>query len=163
MEGEEVITTPEDLQHEADEEPVYDKTTEVLHDLQNSAQLWSKLVALTGGLMAFHKCSWQMLSWVPEKGQMRMRTMEEIRGSMHLEDHKGMKSKIKHKAHTAINVGLGFSIAPTGSMTEEFKLRLTQAKECSLKVVTATHNTAEAWLVLMMRILPKVTYLFMLT
>ena len=37
--------------------PLDDEVSTVIMRLQSSAQLWAMLVALTGGLMAFHKCS----------------------------------------------------------------------------------------------------------
>ena len=121
------------------------------------------LVALTGGLMAFHKCSWQVLAWLAINGRMVMRARDSIIGDIYLKDHRGISSKIRFKEATSPNIGLGFSLCPTGTMKYEFELRLAQAKDCATKLATTTLTTTEAWLALVTRILPKVTYPFMLT
>eukprot|EP00970_Alexandrium_tamarense_P018080 scaffold13317_cov92-Alexandrium_tamarense.AAC.3 len=38
---------------------------EAIGRLQTSAQIWADIVAATGGLMAFHKCNWQILAFTP--------------------------------------------------------------------------------------------------
>jgi len=121
------------------------------------------LVAMTGGLMAFHKCSWQVLAWMTDKGRMIMRNRDTTLGDIHLSDHRGISSKINFKEHDKPNVGLGFSLVPTGTMAFEFANRLQQAKDCATSLGTATLTTTEAWLALVTRVLPKVTYPFMLT
>ena len=74
-----------------------------------------------------------------------------------------MESKIKYKAEDKPSVGLGFSIVPTGDQSYEYSKRLEQARDSVRKVATATLSVTEAWILLTTRILPKVTYPFMLT
>ena len=73
-EGEEVIPEVDD----DGEIPEDDYITEVIGILQQSAQFWSDLVALTGGLMAFHKCTWQILTWMIKNGEVIMRHRDHI-------------------------------------------------------------------------------------
>ena len=42
--------------------PLDDEVSTVIGRLQQSAQTWAMLIALTGRLVAFHKCSWQVLA-----------------------------------------------------------------------------------------------------
>ena len=92
---------------------------------------WSTLVAATGGLMAFHKCSWQVLSWRDVNGYMLPQSDENTNLHLQLTDHHGSTSTIHHKSNMDPNEGLGFSLCPTGSQRLEFNKRLNQVKECS--------------------------------
>ena len=47
---------------EGDINQSHDPATEVIQNLQHSAQTWTSLVGTVGGLMAFHKCNWQILT-----------------------------------------------------------------------------------------------------
>lgn len=136
---------------------------ETMHILQACAQMWVYLVLTIGHLMAFHKCSWQLLAYKPVDGRMIPMTSDDRQGNLHLHDLNGIHSKITHKKNDNPNVGLGFSIAPLGDQEPEYQKRLAQAKFCASCISTATFTTAEAWLALVTRVLPKVTYPFMLT
>ena len=44
--------------------PSTNTTAECIENLNHHAQVWTKLIAITGGPLCFHKCYWQMLSWI---------------------------------------------------------------------------------------------------
>jgi len=44
----------------------------VVKDLQTSAQVWSNLVNICGGLIALHKCNWQLIAWELASGHLTM-------------------------------------------------------------------------------------------
>ena len=132
-------------------------------NLQHSSQVWASLVATIGHLMAFHKCCWQMLAWTGVNGKLVPRSSDDTNGSIHLQDHRGVSSKIKYKHHDKPNVGLGFSLTPLGEQTFEFEKRLGQARACAVAISTASMSVTETWLAFVTRVLPKVTYPFMLT
>lgn len=135
----------------------------VMEAMQRSAQLWTNLVMMVGGLMAFHKCLWQLLAWKGSKGRLVPRSRDEISGEISLCDHQGLQSNIEYLEYTKPNVGLGFSLTPLGDQQPEFTKRLKQARECALKLTGCYLSTGEAWLMLVTRIISKVTYPFMLT
>ena len=49
---------------EGDVDPADDSATEVIQNLQHSLQTWTSLAGTVGGIMAFHKCNWQILTWL---------------------------------------------------------------------------------------------------
>ena len=79
---------------EGDIDPADDPATEVIQNLQHSAQTWTSLVGTVGGLMALHKCNWQILTWLVNYGDMVPREQDTINGYMHLTDHRGQQSLI---------------------------------------------------------------------
>ena len=94
--------------------------------------------------MAFHKCSWQILTWLSNDRDMVPRELNTIIGDIHLTDHRGQRSLIKYKAHTEASVGLGFLLPLLDSQEYELKKILEQTKECLAKVAAASLSFAEA-------------------
>ena len=94
--------------------------------------------------MAFHKCSWQILTWLSNDRDMVPRELNTINGDIHLTDHRGQRSLIKYKAHTEANVGLGFLLTLLESQEYELNKILEQTKECLAKVVTSRLSFVEA-------------------
>eukprot|EP00956_Cyclotella_meneghiniana_P031386 scaffold82298_cov45-Cyclotella_meneghiniana.AAC.6 len=45
--------------------PITETAEEGAENIEKSAQLWSILISLVGQAFTFHKCFWQMLSWMP--------------------------------------------------------------------------------------------------
>ena len=137
---------------------------EVLKNLHHHSQLWSNLVAAIGGLMAFHKCNWQLLIWMAVSGYYVMTSRNQFKEEeIELEDHQGTKTKIDYKPHTKPNKGLGFLVCPNADQKPEFVFRLKQAKWCASRLF-GVHLTGQmAWLALVTRVIPKVTYCFGLT
>jgi hypothetical protein len=143
--------------------PNTNTVAEAVDNMQHHAGIWAALVAATGGLMAFHKCHWQILAWIAVSGFYLMMTDRKIIGDLHLKDHKGKTFSIPRKNALLPNPGLGFLICPNADQSFEFKKRLTQVKECADRVRTAAITGPEAWLALITRVLPRITYPFGLT
>jgi hypothetical protein len=81
---------------------------EAIGKLQTSAQIWADIVAATGGLMAFHKCNWQILAFTLVGGYVLPQSRNKFEEcNIHLRNHKGMRSKIDYNRHTDANKGLG--------------------------------------------------------
>jgi hypothetical protein len=102
-------------------------------------------------------------AWIAVGGYYLMMTDRKIKGELCLEDHKGKTFSIPRKNALLPNLGLGFLICPNADQSFEFKKRLTQAKECAGRVRTAAITGTEAWLTLVTRVLPRITYPFGLT
>jgi hypothetical protein len=64
---------------------------------------------------------------------------------------------------TKPNPGLDFLICPTADQRFEFEKRLQQARDTAARVSTSTLTTADAWLGLITRALPRITYALCLT
>jgi len=103
------------------------------------------------------------LVWLAKDWDIIPRERNTIKGDIHLTDHHSQRSLIKYKMHTDANTGLGFLLTLLGCQDFELKKRLEQTKECAAKVAATSLPFAKAWLALITRILPKVTYLMMLT
>eukprot|EP01082_Thalassiosira_pseudonana_P000144 g43.t1 g43 contig1:96394-97323(+) len=137
---------------------------EAIGRLQTSAQIWADIVAATGGLMAFHKCNWQILAFTPVGGYVLPQSRNRFsRCDIHLRNHKGMSSKIEYKRHTDANKGLGVTMCPTGDQKPKFMRRLTQMRECVARIATSSLSLTEAYLALKTRVLPMITYSFPVT
>lgn len=80
--------------------------TTVVTQLQHSAQTWNNLINIPGGLLAYHKCNWQLIAWATASGYMDMITNTDHTLVIH--DGKGATSKIDFLPPNASNVGLGF-------------------------------------------------------
>ncbi len=86
-----------------------------------------------------------------------------VQRELRLKDHRGQWFSIKRQAATKPNPSLGFLLCPTGNQLYEFEKRLKQAKECANRVATTPLSVHDAWLALVARVLPRVTYPFGLT
>jgi hypothetical protein len=134
-----------------------------MDNMEHHEQMWVALVAATGGLLALHKCTWQILAWVAIAGCYLMASETTVKRELRLKDHRGSWFGIRRQAATKPNPSLGFLLCPTGNQTFEFEKRLKQEKECASRVATATLTQHKAWLALVTRVLPRVTYPFGLT
>ena len=134
-----------------------------IHLTEECAQQLTWGMEMVGQRMAFHKCNFQVLSWVNENGTLRPRDNDEMTGDIHLVDNDGIKSKITQKSYKKPNVGLGLHLTPMGDQTSEYNHRLQQAKDCAAAVGPVRLSQWESYIAVMTRILPKVTYPFALT
>jgi hypothetical protein len=95
---------------------------EGVRTLQHHAQMWAVLVAVTGQLLAFHKCSWQLIVWLAVNGYYIMASRTNFDNeNVILTDHNGMESTIEYKSHREHNKGLGFLMCPDENQDPEFK------------------------------------------
>ncbi|KAL7552654.1 hypothetical protein ACHAWF_015884 [Thalassiosira exigua] len=89
---------------------------EVAHMLQESAQAWSDLTALTGGLISLHKCSWNLMSYKFEDGIPQL--VEDVGQTLEIKDGKGATAAIDYKRPSEPNDGLGVMMCPDGDWVQ---------------------------------------------
>ena len=131
-----------------------DAIPRVVKSLQHSAQIWSNLVQICGGLIALHKCNWQLIAWEYNHGHMRMVSSTTER--LVMEDGNGTYSVIDFLPPDQPNVGLGFRICPNGSQTHQ---ATREALQRICRGCKGTHLTeAETRQLLQQRLLPKLIY-----
>jgi len=82
-------------------------------ELNKSAQIWNNSVSLTGGALAFHKCSYKLLSFEPRSGRMEIRLPSEMPYDFTLHDHHGQASSIQQTSALRPTRGLGFLFSPS--------------------------------------------------
>ncbi|KAL3802447.1 hypothetical protein ACHAWO_004749 [Cyclotella atomus] len=143
--------------------PNTNEVEEAVANITNNSQIWTMLVAATGGLLAFHKCMWQILFWISVAGEYLMASDRNISGTLWLSDSRGKHHKIKRKPATEPNPGLGFLLCPTAEQKFEYEKRLGQAQDIAKRVSTCTLTQRDAFLALKTRVLPKICYPFGLT
>jgi hypothetical protein len=136
---------------------------EAISNLEEHSQIWTILVALTGQLLAFHKCMWQILVWIAVAGEYLMASDRNVIGEMWPRDSRGKSHKIERKPATQANPGLGFLLCPTADQKFEYEKRLKQAQDTAQKVSKCTLPPRDAWLGLKTRVIPKICYPFGLT
>ncbi|KAL3762232.1 hypothetical protein ACHAWU_004770 [Discostella pseudostelligera] len=128
----------------------------VVQDLQHNAQVWNNLVNICGGLIALHKCNWQLIAWEMVSGHLRMVTTTSER--LIMEDGKGAYAIIDFLPPDHPNVGLGFRICPDGNTSHHFTATKT-AIERLCWGASGTHLTeSEMRQLLHQRLLPKLKY-----
>ena len=129
------------------------KTTQIL---QNKAQSWNALVASTGGAIAHHKCKWSIIHWdlsgiIPKLKPTTTHTIQ-------LTDSEGCNTTIPQITPDQPNIGLGFRLALNGTQIHEYNYRLQQCKQLHGQITRAHLTKEEAYLMLLTRVIPKVTY-----
>ena len=134
---------------------------EVYKKALESSKMWGRLVCLTGGDVALHKCSWQAIAWELIKGQLQLIAATEYR--LIMEDGRGAFSIIEFLGPDEPNVGLGFRLCPSGNQTPQFEHTL-QAIEKLCGAISSAHLTVqEARMALEQRLVPKLSYPLHLT
>ena len=129
----------------------------VIGRLQHSGQTWSNLANVCGGLIAHHKCSWQLLAWEMKAGHLQPRT--NFNEQLLLHDGKGSQVTIKYLTPDEPNVGLGFNLCISGNQIP-YNDSITQKITTLCKAVSTAHMTeAETRSLLKQRLLPKLSYL----
>ena len=148
----------------APEDTSNDNAVWTTKNVGKAAQKFSNLVRIIGQHKASHKCGYQISAWWKNrKGRLVPRDTSKINEKIQIEDHKGIKTKIKKMNIKETNKGLGFFINPLGTQTDEFKFRVAQAKYCATQINQTRLTQYEAWITYLRRVLPKVTYLFVAT
>ena len=136
----------------ASEDPVAD----VLRDNAISAQVWRDLVDITGGLVAMHKCNWQLIAWEFVNGTMEMVRSTDER--LVLKDGKGAHSVIQFLSPDEPNKGLGFRLCPNGNQRPHHEATLAAVKSLCSTAQGAFLTRMEAKKVVYERLIPKISY-----
>jgi hypothetical protein len=91
----------------------------VVANLQHNAQTWSNLVQICGGLIALHKCNWQLIAWELKAGHLKM--IHSTEDQLVMGDGNGSFATINFLPPNQPNVGLGYRICPNGDQSHHFK------------------------------------------
>ena len=129
----------------------------VIGRLQHSGQTWSNLTNICGGLIAHHKCCWQLLAWEMRSGHLRPR--REVDGQLLLHDGKGSQVAIKYLSPDEPNVGLGFNLCISGNQMPQFNSALTKITTLCKSAAVAYLTEHEARSLITQRLRPKLSYL----
>jgi hypothetical protein len=129
----------------------------LVRQLQHSGQTWSNLTSMYGGLIALHKCHWQLLQWVAENNHLTLK--HDTTKTVVLNDGKGAHSTITYLLPTQPNVGLGFHLCLSGNQLPHYMatFEAIQKKLCRSSM-TAHLSEVETLQLLTQRILPKLKY-----
>lgn len=128
----------------------------VVKNLRHSAQTWNDLITIPGGLLAYHKCNWQLMAWDGSSGHMEM-----IMGTDHtlrIQDGKGASAKIDYLPPNQPNVGLGFRLCPNADQDPHFQHTLQALQDICFRVGAAHLTEYETRQLLHQRLIPKLTY-----
>jgi hypothetical protein len=133
-----------------------DAISRVIQNLGHSAQTWSNIVQICGGLVALHKCNWQLIAWETNSGRLKMvTTTTEV---LQMDDGKGSSATIDFIPPDQPNVGLGYRLCPDGSQTHHFQATLEAITTLCQKASGAYLKEDEARQLLHQRLIPKLTY-----
>ena len=124
--------------------------------LQHSAQTWSTLVNICGGLVALHKCNWQLIAWRDLGGVPTLVETPSLDLFMH--DGKGARARVDYLPPDKPNVGLGYLLCPNGNQFPQFASLYESIGKLCNSVATAHLTEAETRLLLRQRIVPKFSY-----
>ena len=129
--------------------------TKLVRKLQHSGQTWSNLTSICGGLIAHHKCFWQLLAWDTGE-QPRPRT--DIEEELILNDGKGAYTRIDYLGPDEPNVGLGFHLCPSGNQNPHFEATLRKMTDLCRATAAAYLTETEANQLIRQRLKPKLSY-----
>ncbi|KAL7430492.1 hypothetical protein ACHAXH_001865 [Discostella pseudostelligera] len=123
---------------------------------EKSAQIWSNLVNICGGLIALHKCNWQIIAWDGSSG--RMELLKDPNTVLILRNGNGTPTIIDYFPPDKPNVGLGFLLCPDGSQTPQFRNLKTAINTLCGRIESSFLNESETRQALTQRLLPKLNY-----
>ena len=133
----------------------------VFKKASESAKMWGRIIRLTGGDIALHKCSWQMIAWELRNGMLELVAGTDKR--LIMEDGRGAFAVIEFLSPDEPNVGLGYRLCPSGNQAPQFEHTLNAIEKMCKAVSSASLIEREARQVLEQRLIPKLTYPFHLT
>lgn len=133
-----------------------DAISTVIRNLEHSAQTWSNLVQICGGLIALHKCNWQLIAWEFQAG--RLQLVHSTQERMVLDDGNGCYSVIDFLPPNQPNVGLGYRLCPDGSQKHHFAAVLEAVKTLCRGAIGTYLTESEARQLLTQRLIPKISY-----
>ena len=128
----------------------------IVRRLQHSGQTWNDITNICGGLIAHHKCFWQMLAWENVKGHLL--PAESTTEQLLLYDGKGAYAEIEYLPADKPNIGLGFSLCPTGNQLPHFERISDKIRELCVAATGAHLTEGETQQLLMQRLVPKLSY-----
>ena len=131
-------------------------TLEAVKKGEHSAQTWSNIVDICGGLIALHKCNWQLIAWDSSSGYMKMQI--DPGTVLILRNSNLTPTIISYLPPHAPNVGLGFLLCPNGNQSPQFNALLTDVRKLCSSINCSFLNEEETRQALRQRLVPKLTY-----
>jgi hypothetical protein len=138
-------------------DPIFEAVTK----MNASAQGWSDVNNLTGGLLAYHKTKWQMIAW-KERGSM-LDLQRSTHHKLRIKDWTGAPATIKYGPTDEPNIGLGFHLCPNGSQKHQFDHTFNSIKKLCHNILAANLTEQEACQTVAQRLVPKLHYPLHLT
>ncbi len=123
---------------------------------EHSAQTWSKLVDICGGLIALHKCNWQLIAWDSSSGYMKLQT--DPNTVLILRNSNMTPTILNYLPPHQPNEGLGFLLCPDGNQLPQFQSLLTAVRKLCSSINCSFLNEDETRQALRQRLVPKLTY-----
>ena len=136
-------------------------TFEVVWQSKQSAQVWSNIVDICGGLIALHKCNWQLITWHQSQGYMTL--VQDSGTTLTLGNTHGTPTEIGFLPPHKPNVGLGYMICLDGNQTPQFRSLLQDIRTICVKISYSFLTEAETRQALHQRLIPKIQYVLHLT
>ena len=128
----------------------------VVRRLQHSGQTWNNLANICGGLIAHHKCLWQLLTWETLNGHLQ--PVQNHAERLLLSDGKGASTNICYQPPGKPNVGLGFNLCPDGNQTPHFEATFAKIQSLCTSVAGTYLTERETWQLVRQRLTPKLSY-----
>ena len=144
-------------QHTNEDTASPDCIDKVVGNLEHSAQTWNNLITIPGGLLAYHKCNWQLIAWDSTSGHMELtyNTDHVIR----IRDGKGAVATIDFLPPDQPNVGLGYLLCPDGNQEPQFRMTVEAMQKIGTSVASSSLSESETRQLLRQRLLPKLSYI----
>lgn len=128
----------------------------VVRNLEHSAQTWNNLINIPGGLLAYHKCNWQLLAWDTSSGYMDLRYDTDETVTIH--DGQGARAQIDYLPPNCPNAGLGYLLCPDGSQDPQYQATYDTLRKLCTNLARAHLTESEVRHFLRTRLLPKLSY-----
>ena len=138
-----------------------DAVAQVVDQLTHSGQTWNDLITIPGGLLAYHKCNWQLIAWRQKSGHMEL--IHNHPHTLTIKDRKGASSTIDYVPPDKPNIGLGFHLCPNGNQRPQLEATLAKLHNTCARLASTNLTESETRQLLRQRILPQLTYVLHLT
>jgi molybdopterin/thiamine biosynthesis adenylyltransferase len=113
-------------------------------------------VNIYGGLIALHKCNWQIIAWDGSTGHMEL--LKDPKMVLILRNGNSTLTIIDYLPPDKPNVGLGFLLCPDGSQTPQFNTLKAAITSLCEKIECSFLNASETRQALTQRLVPKLKY-----
>ena len=130
--------------------------SDLIELLRVNAQTWSNIADMCGGLIALHKCNWQLLAWEQKSGHLSLVTTAP--DPLTMRDCHGSATTITFLPPDLPNVGLGFHLCPNGDQRPQFATLLAAINRLCRSVAGANLSENETRTLLQQRLIPKLSY-----
>ena len=133
-----------------------DAIPQVVANTQHCAQTWNTLTSYVGGLLALHKCNWQLMAWDPNNGIPIL--VHQPSHTLAMLDQHGIPATVEYVPPTQPNVGLGYRLCPDGNPNPHYTSTLADFSAICYNAVGAHLSEAETRQLIWQRLLPKLVY-----